>query len=389
MKKIISVLVLFSGFSCGGDLGKQTSSLKSLDLVVSDSVKIKYYGDLKVYGQNANGDLLIYDIIQGYLLVANIKGEILTKFSPTGEGPDKCGTMISNLAFFSDQLIVVQGSTKVCFYDLQGNLKHSTKAKLPLTVPLMGQTGRLSIINTGQDTTLISYYVSPLTYDDVKVITGNADLIRKSYKEKPLFTFFNLNKETYELKITHPQDGLYATTDKQFPGAASPMFATSQRDMFVLYPPEEKLYKFNSTGEQIGKYPCNFEYFQIRSNDKSGVTAKDVDRSIAINSAIRGIYAKDSIVLVTYSTGITNDEYAEIDGAKNWVAVMEKYNKYYASTYVNGIKKYEDILLSPKFYGISHMKSPLEAIMHTNFNFQESKEHSVIYFCKLVEKPVE
>jgi hypothetical protein len=376
------------GWACSSDPKEGVELLSSLNLVLTDSVLIKHYGDLKVYGQNTNGDMLVYDNMQSLILIVSMNGEILTKFSPTGEDPSKCGAMVSNLGFFNDQLIVVQGSTKICFYDLKGNFKRSTALKLPLTVPLMGQTGRLSML-INRDTTLISYYISPLTYDDVKILQGNADLIKKSYTEKPLFTFFNLTKETFKLKITHPKNGLYASTDKQFPGAASPMFAVNQQGMFVLYPPEENLYKFSLTGEQAGKYPCRFEHFQIRSNDISGVPAKDVERSIATNSAIRSLNVNDSIALITYSTGIIDDEYAEIKGVSNWVAVMEKYNKYYVSVYVNGTKKHKDILISPKFYGVSYMKSPSEVIMHTNFNFQESKDHSVIYICKLVEKPVE
>jgi hypothetical protein len=387
MKNIIMFFIIGTLLMCCVEK-EDALSIPICDLAITDSVLYDYQGAPKVYDFSKTKNFLIYDHQADLIVIVTATGNILSKFKASGDSPDKCGSQLSNLAFLDDSTVVVQGMARTCFFDLTGRTVRTTKKKIPLALPLLGHAGRLKIIKGEKDTLLISSYISPLEMAEATAAQGNKDMIKALYKSKKQFTFFNLNSEAFDLRIGYPKDGLYGNSDFQYAGAPLPTFDLTGEKLFAIFSPDEYIYQYNLSGEEIGKIPCDFEKFTLRSPDPMGTQPKDAYKSIALNSTILGVHALQDQVLVTYNTGLTQDQYAEMNGLQDWVQVMDKYSTTYAVLYENGKKKYADIPLPKSCYDIAYVHAADMIIMYTNFNKNESKSQSKIYIGKLVPRPI-
>ena len=387
MQKFLFLALVLLAFSCSPKEDKLTEkplSEQQLEFEIYDSLVVDYLGNLYLADISKDGEtfLLVNDQTDSIFL-ANSKGEIVSKFKRSGEGPgDYRLSRVNPPQFLNDSEIIIAAWKGFYCYSLSGEFTRSFELEyLPTS-------------------SLIDQYNNKMAILDNKLIYPwegrNADSIGVQGKKFQLQTkrveVLDLQNGSFTPAMPFPDQSKFKTDQKSFFNFYyNTRLAGLEDSVYVIFRNEPKLfiYHVNQLDNPSSVFEIPFREFIERApkdtDEEVGYEMRDL-YSGAVNQLIP---LKNNQFLIFYTRGLSEDEFNQLtstSGGMNekFFTEMEKVNTYGwilfdGKSISNLIEKKPEIGNLGKFIS-------KEEIWFSPDYYEVEKDYVVLYKTRLVSK---
>jgi hypothetical protein len=359
--------------------------LKVIDTL--DIAVISRYGIRLIDYNKENNNLLFSNAFNmDTIYEANEKGNIVNKFSAAGEHDKAIGSDIYGIGYFNDTSIVVTGTRGVFFYKPYGALVRTISDLTPLGYG--GLSLRIREINNNKGSFILSNFKPSIKVEEIRNLRGTMKL----YETVKYLTLYNLKNNTYEVKIGFEKHSIFRKEDNEYFNTDQ-LFDYDNHKGYVysLINPESKIYAYdvNNNFQLVKSIDLMPEYFKIPHFLKLGEKPKNSFRHVYVNSSFGSLNVWENNCIITYSTGIPDDKFAEGLSNVELQELWKSYQKYYAIYLKDDIKQCKDIPL-PKGAGSIALFKSMNEIYLTTIPTEETETKGITryYVCKL-EKEIQ
>ncbi|MEA5259381.1 hypothetical protein VB264_16400 [Arcicella aquatica] len=350
---------------------------------IIDTLKIKHLGrGIELIDVNkTNGDMLFTSAIRMDTIVqTDSNGNIKNKIKVSGEGGSEIG-FIFNLSYIGDTAILINSNRGFFFYDLNGKaLKGKAIIEKTSLKTLGSNTFNPSIASIKTDTGIVLALQLKNSLNDYQLSNIHS---KESYQNYKSLTFYSLDKHKYINALGFEPESIFMDFDYHY-GDINTLFVFNQfnKCFYTLHDPDSKLYKYDVSLKKIKVIDLEPENFKlpIKYNfSKNSTSSKHMD----VNSSYVYFSTNRDISIVTYRTGIPEDEYNKTNSESEIPELWKKYMKYYALILIDDNKVCNDVPLPYGAVGVTNIIGGSNMILSTNPAITETPDATIFYRCKL------
>jgi hypothetical protein len=357
---------------------------KQYSIKIVDSILIDYIGNLTFLSfSEKKSSYLFLDEKSGKIIITNTNGEIKHSFFANGDGDKDFGSILMTASWYKDTCVVIGSEKGYYFYSLNGYLLSKIPDKIvagytssPKNFPIKTNNGE--------------YFLSlrPLASDENELSFKNR---KKTIEEYAPITMFNVKtkekiaKFGYEANsIFKKYDYLYENVDIFFD------FNYQENCLYVLHNPEQKVYIYDANNKfsLVSEIDLKCQHFEMPIKIKFNQSKKkdtDIIEFILRNSSFRNILSRDSVILITYTQGISEDNYKDFQQGKIQRGELSNYRKKYLQVFENRKKIGDDINIPSKLSNIAFFRNKSYILFYPNYSQVEKENQNIFYIAQLEE----
>jgi hypothetical protein len=232
------------------------------------------------------------------------------------------------------------------------------------------------------DNSIVVYTGSPFSLEGLDL---RSELHSFKYFERfRAAQMIDIRSQQYRHTLPLPEESIF----HHQPGPWVNMFlhlADDSGTIYFLLNPEQKIYQFIPSGDSLrydGSIPIQLDQFVLLSNRSA---QQDMRKNVVVNSMIKDLVVEKNTILVSYRSGIPEDEYYSglADQRDQLAKTFNATNRNYLSRYVNGKKVGADLRLPHR---VSQIVSRLEKDIYLgkpDFSQVEHADKCVYYLLKI------
>lgn len=351
---------------------------------VTDTLHVEFVRSrLRLYDTSPNGSRhLLMSSFESYeIVVMDDQGKILAKHKPTGQGDELVGESMFGLGFLGNDRFIVSSQKGFYVYDLlTGNYLESHPLKTSMrgyeafeatNIEVFSKEGEVhfatGLKSSLEDKDILNFkkeyfdIFKPITF--MNTVNNSASLnfgigptsrlMRHNYHYGELYTLFDYN----------PDQELFA----------------------VLTNPSDEISIWDTNSRMIKEIPIRLERFKLPVKFSYGQGDAE-DATQIVNSMYRTLNMQGSNALLTYRTGIPQEDYKGISSYAELPTLFKHKMKYYGTIIdVNSGEVSKEFPLPKYAVGVASFISKDNVLLYTNPGVTETDSTTVFYRARLKE----
>lgn len=351
---------------------------------VTDTIHVEFVRSrLRLYDTSPNGSRhLLMSSFESYeIVVMDDQGKILARHKPIGQGDELVGESMFGLGFLDNDKFVVSSQKGFYVYDL---LTGDYIDSYPLKTEIRGyeafEATNIEVFSNEGKVHFATGLKSSLEDKDVLNF-------KKEYFDafKPI-TFMNTANNSASLNFGIGPTSRFTRHDYHY-GELYTLFDYNpdQKLFAVLTNPSDEISIWDTDSKLIKEIPLRLEHFKLPVKFKYGKGAVE-DATQIVNSMYRTLNVLGSNAVLTYRTGIPEEDFRAISSYAELPALFRQKMKYYGAVVdiTNGEVSNEFEL--PKYaVGIASFTSKENVLLYTNSGITGTDSTTAFYRARLKE----
>lgn len=351
---------------------------------VIDTLHVEFVRSrLRLYDTSPNGSRhLLMSSFESYeIVVMDDQGNILAKHKPTGQGDELVGESMFGLGFLDNDKFVVSSQKGFYLYDL---LTGDYLDSFPLRTSVRGyeafEATNIEVFNREGKVHFATGLKSSLEDKDILNF-------KKEYFDifKPI-TFMNTANNSASLNFGIGPTSRFKRHDYHY-GELYTLFDYNPDQKFfaVLTNPSDEISIWDTNSRLIKEIPLRLERFKLPVKFKYGKGDIE-DATQIVNSMYRTLNMQGSNALLTYRTGLPEEDYNTLSSYAELPALFRQKMKYYGTIIdVNSGEVSKEFPLPKYAVGVASFTSTDNVLLYTNSNVTETDSTTVFYRARLKE----
>ncbi len=351
---------------------------------VTDTLHVGFVRSrLRLYDTSPNGSRhLLMSSFESYeIVVIDDQGKILAKHKPTGQGDELVGESMFGLGFLGNDKFVVSSQKGFYVYDLlTGDYLESHPLKTSIrgyeafeatNIEVFSKEGKIHFA-TGLKSSL----------EDKDVLN-----FKKEYFDifKPI-TFMNTANNSASLNFGIGPTSRFKRHDYHYGELYTLFDYNSNQELFaVLTNPSDEISIWDTNSRLIKEIPLRLERFKLPVKFRYGQGDME-DATQIVNSMYRTLNMQGSSALLTYRTGLPEEDYNTLSSYAELPALFKQKMKYYGTIVdINSGEVSKEFPLPKYAVGVASFISKENVLLYTNSNVTETDSTTVFYRARLKE----
>ncbi|GAB4131376.1 MAG: hypothetical protein Fur0027_18400 [Raineya sp.] len=204
------------------------------------------------------------------------------------------------------------------------------------------------------------------------------------YNQTKFLTLFNINKDKLSVEIPFEKNSIFVAEDKGYLEQHLFDYNKKNKRIYSLISPEKILRVYSQDGKKLEKsIELNAKEFILRKVHPFGSPQSNEDINMLVNSEFRTLDISEdgNFTLISYQTGIPEEEYKKARTQAEMPNIMRMFNKRYIILLESDEQKSASIMLPKDVYEVVLFKSP-EYILLASNDF-ESPNYTSFYVARL------
>ena len=351
---------------------------------VLDTLRIEHLGTVieLVDVNKTNGDMLFASVVNVDTIVqTNYKGKIKNKIKVSGEGGNEVG-FIFNLSYIGDTAILVNSNRGFFFYDLNGKALGRKPIIEKTNLKTLGSNTLKPIISSIKtDTGIVLALQLKNSLSDSQLSNIHS---KESYQSYKSLTFYNINNSEYINAFGFEPESDFMDFEYHYGDIITLFnFNSFTKSFYTLHNPDSKLYKYDISLKKIKTIDLEPNNFKLPVRYNFSIKKTPSYKHMDVNSSYVYLSTNKDVSIITYRTGIPEDEYDKTNSEAEIPELWKKYMKYYAIILINDNKVCNDVPLPYSAVGVSYIHDANNMILSTNPSITETEEATIFYRCKI------
>lgn len=307
LKKLASLLILFSGISFSCSQNEGGSKDVSYGFILKDSLQLDIPVEFQFISKKpSNGKFLCYSYINSTFYIIDVEGNTVLVFNKEGEGPGEYDSNIYQAGLFNDKLYIQDISNIHC-YDLNGNHQWSKPYNNHHPVAAMGAiASELEFIND-------TVWINPLT-DSGVVLWSKAMNKTNILDTLKIISLMNIQDTQQKSRVIDQiafEKGSIYKGELIYPNFLPIYDKMEPNEILLALPYEQKLYHYDFNGDNLKLeiFDLNLKQFKEPKGANEDEIIDPINNVIpkisGLNSMILKMFSlKDDNTFILYQTGI-------------------------------------------------------------------------------------
>lgn len=351
---------------------------------VTDTLHVEFVRSrLRLYDTSPNGSrhLLMSSFEGDEIVVIDDQGKIIAKHRPTGQGDELVGESMFGLGFLGNDKFIVSSQKGFYVYDLlTGDYLESHPLKTSMRGYEAFEATNIEVFNREGKVYFATGLQSSLKDKDILNF-------RKEYFDifKPI-TFMNTANNSASLNFGIGPTSRFRRHDYHYGELYTLFDFDPDREFFaVLTNPSDEISIWDSNSRLVKEIPLRLDRFKLPVKFKYGKGGMD-DATQAVNSMYRTLSLQGSNALLTYRTGVPEEDFRALSSYAELPGLFRQEMKYFGA--IVDIEKGEvsNEFELPKYaVGVASFASKDNVLLYTNSGVTETDSTTVFYRARLKE----
>lgn len=323
--KFSGVLIFLMTMACSENGNKDLSGhlVESYQIELLDSLVVDYLGMLSWSHISPDGQkFLAMDLQKSDVILIDKEGKILQTLNKSGDQPESIGpNLMGRPQFRNDSEIALMGTKGLFLFDFKGNLKQQFK---PDFDPIMN----FIILNAD-----VFQFRDPNFA--LSLMAGRNTEGSGFYEatEGTKFEAIDLSKGSYSGVIPFPENSRFKASEI-FPVTNTvPVLRTAKEGLYIAFKNEPKIFFYNwddlnKPSKEIQLQINNFQLMKGKDPKSVNLEMISFDTREFAYGAINQLFWVDGQLLVSYSKGLSDEEYeSAINGVNDFQEIFSLINE--------------------------------------------------------------
>jgi hypothetical protein len=327
-------------------------------LVVYDTLNIKNVGQYLFPISYTKDRIALTNLLSSDTIIqSDFNGNILNKFRVRGDSPETVGSTVFCMGYVDDSSIAVISNKGLFLYNLEGKLFFKFLRKNPSRLAGgIARMRRLLSFYEKNEAYILAHWIPFVDEDKFEDI----NVQKKLYDQTKFLTVFNIQKQTHSFAVPFEPNSIFLTENKGYNEQHLFDYNRENKKIYSLISPEKIVRVYSQDGKKLEKsieiYP---KEFILRKVHPFGSPQNQEDVNMLVNSEFRSIDVSEDgkFTLVSYQTGIPEEEYKKAKAQSEIPNIMRVFNKHYVLLLESDEQKSESILLPQDVYEVALFKS--------------------------------
>lgn len=351
---------------------------------VTDTLHVEFVRSrLRLYDTSPNGSrhLLMSSFESDEIVVIDDQGKIIAKHKPTGQGDELVGESMFGLGFLGNDKFIVSSQKGFYVYDL---LTGDYLESHPLKTSMRGYEAFEATNIEVFDREGKVYFATGLqsSLEDKDILN-----FRKEYFDifKPI-TFMNTANNSASLNFGIGPTSRFWRHDYHY-GEIYTLFDFDPDQEFfaVLTNPSDEISIWDTNSRLVREIPLRLDRFKLPVKFKYGKGGMD-DATQAVNSMYKTLSLRGSNALLTYRTGVPEEDFRALSSYAELPALFRQKMKYFGAIVDIESGEVSNEFELPKYaVGVASFTSKDNVLLYTNSGVTETDSTTVFYRARLKE----